>query len=172
MIKFNQYSKSSTIGSENLSFRKYMSEENTKFAKYVNGTLTRIEPEDFGDMTTLSDYCITGSKSLERIEMSDNIVSASLLSISLLPNLKEIVFSANFSSFEDGFLSTIPLLNLSSDVTLDFSKAKQVPTSSGEAYSSSYFHAKITTIKVPVDLYDQWIKAYPFKIHVSIIVAV
>lgn len=132
MIDFKHYTNISPNETNGYSFKHYIDCPQTdfRFTQFIEGTITELIPDDFRNVTELSDYCIYRLNNLERIEMSDEITKISWDAICYIPNIKEIVFSSNLTELSIWTLNNdeifvIPIYN--NNIILDFSKAKQIP---------------------------------------------
>ena len=170
MIQFKHYSMSSdTIGTGDVVFKRYAATK-SRFAQYVEGTLTELLPEDFGNITVIGETA-TYTKPLVYVEMPDTIttVKRSNFGSPSVETLKKIIFSANISTIEQNVC-----VYVAQGCIIDFSKAKSVPTinveSSGD--NSSFKSDNIASIKVPSSLYNTWKNANIWKDLASKIVAV
>ena len=169
MIQFKHYSMSSdTIGTGDVVFKRYAATK-SRFAQYVEGTLTELFPEDFGNITTLFSYTIIDD-ALKRIEFPDTLETIESYNLSG-NSLKEIIFSKNISLIYGGVCPTV-----APGCILDFSKAQKVPTAkteTSEGSSAEFFESSnITSIKVPQKLYNTWKSANVWEKFASKIIAV
>lgn len=140
-------------------------EDNDKrFIQFIEGELTHILPEDFGDVTEASDI-LYFHDNVTKIELPDSIIS--IKGMSLGGDGLEIIFGANIQNIDE----TVGILTENS--IIDFSKAKQIPTiiDSNSEGNSQPFGAALE-IRVPSNLYSEWIKAARWSDISSKIVAV
>ena len=168
MIQFKHYSMSSdTIGTGDVVFKRYAATK-SRFAQFVEGTLTELLPEDFGNITTIGENATYG-RPLVYVKMPDTITTVKSYNFSNEKTLKEIIFSANITTIEQ---YVCPLV--AQDCIIDFSRAKSVPTINLGSNSSntSFISNNIASIKVPSSLYNTWKNANIWKDLASKIVAV
>lgn len=170
MIHFKHYSMSSdTIGTGDVVFKRYAATK-SRFVQFVEGTLTELLPEDFGNITVIGETA-TYTKPLVYIEMPDTITTVKRNNFGsyAMETLKKIIFSANISTIEQNIC-----VYVAQGCIIDFSKAKSVPTIVTESNSSntSFTSNNIASIKVPSSLYNTWKNANVWKDLASKIVAV
>lgn len=156
MIYFKKYCKSTITDSGDLIFRRYL---DGRFIDYIEGKITHLFAEDFGDMTEMQDNVVAHLDNLEYIELSDSITHLGDTSIYDVPNLRLIIFPSNLQTL--GYNLFIAEDETCSFIA-DFSKAKQVPVPSGNngfelTYLSGFNYA--STIKVPAALYEEWVSS-------------
>lgn len=132
----------------------YTTEE--RFIKYLNGTLEELLPEDFGDVTEIPDsthiVVFSDSTEISRIEFPDTleIISSNCFRDS---TITEVIFSANIKKIGYNSFSSA-----ATNAVFDFSKAKQIPTlSPDDGLYGTFGDNSTITIKVPSNLYDDWI---------------
>lgn len=168
MIQFKHYSMSSDIiGTGDVVFKRYAATK-SRFAQYVEGTLTELLPEDFGNITTVRDYTAYGCP-LVSVEMPDTVTTVEQFNF-CCTTIKKVIFSANISSINQFVCNGV-----SDGCIADFSKAKSVPTIkllSGMSNTSFYNGDKKCVINVPSALYETWINTTTWKDLASNIVAV
>lgn len=189
MIGFKHYYNSNELssGSGGCSFRRFSSqpldaepEVDTRFKQYVEGTLTELLPEDFGDITEIPEHMvynttfddivddITYNILLNKIELPDSVTTLRRYCLSYT-TVKEIIISSNISTIDD-----YAITHTAPDGIIDFTKAKSIPTrviGTDNTYSS-LFNSSIVEIKVPTSLYSAWIARTDWSDLASKIVAI
>lgn len=170
MIQFKHYSMSSdTIGTGDVVFKRYAATK-SRFAQFVEGTLTELLPEDFGNITTIGENATCG-RPLVYVKMPDTITTVKSYNFeNFNPSvLKEIIFSANITTIGQYVCNLV-----AQDCIIDFSRAKSVPTIDlgGNSSNNSFDSNNIASIKVPSSLYNTWKNANIWKDLASKIVAV
>ena len=170
MIEFKHYMKSALVNSGTPSFREYTASiDKKRFIQFVEGSITELIPEDFGNLIGIENRCFSNLPNVERIEMSDTIRNIYNNSFQNLCNLKEVIFSANINLIDDCFKLDSDL-QFKNNIVLDFSRAKQIPSYGSE--STFLENSKVVTIKVPSSLYNDWKSSSYYSGVASKIVAV
>lgn len=163
------YKTDKTIGTGDIVFRHFTATPpviggKSRFVQFLEGTLTELIPEDFGDITVIPDYfLLTGLDNitpLEKITFPDSVTTfgtsadVNMCNMQIAKDLT-IVFPKNVTKFNNTFANLISH-NSSLDVGViyDFSKATKVPDITG-VQSTSFSSAK--EIRVPSGLHSAWI---------------
>ena len=139
--------------------------EKTRAAMFVDGTLETIEASDFGSLTALPDFALTGSP-YKNIYMSSKIRTVGSSFLTNCVTAPYVKCSPNIRSIYAGWGVSINIGSKGS--VLDCTDYTSVPTllQSDNSYST-YFE----TIKVPQSLLSSWKAATGWKDNASKIVA-
>lgn len=165
MIGCKRYYKSDEmIGSGDYVFRRYsanplVNNTDDRFIQYVNGTLDKILPEDFGNITSLPEDFLW-------VSISDSTIPITPFSVEIPDSVttigedsffnmfvKEVIFPPNITTINQGIMQ-----NSYDNAIADFSKAKSIPTriKADEDVDYTSFSDEVTVIKVPSVLYNTW----------------
>lgn len=161
MIEFKHYMKSALINSGTPSFREYTASiDKKRLIKFLDGSITELIPEDFGDLLAIETGYFSDLPNVERIEMSDNIKNLYNITFTNLYNIKEVIFSANIEYLSVScFGLDDTSIQFNNDIVLDFSKAKKVPIYDHGSADGFMENPQVVTIKVPSSLYNDWISS-------------
>lgn len=175
------YKTDNMIGIGNVVFRHYSATPpetggKSRLVQYLEGTLTELVPEDFGDITVVPDYflyyLLYGDVCLEKITFPDSVTTfgtnGNAMATFVLSKDLTIIFPKNVTTFNSEFCASLSIKNDAS-IIYDFSKATQVP-SFASGVTTSFGAAK--EIRVPQQLYSSWITAWSGIVSTDKIVAV
>ena len=139
--------------------------EKTRAAMFVDGTLETIEASDFGSLTALPDYALTGSI-YKNIYMSSKIRTVDLHFLFNYVTAPYLKCSPNISDISVTWGVSLTASNTGS--VLDCTDYTYVPTLSSD---NNVYDIYFETIKVPQSLLSRWQAATGWKDNAKQIVA-
>lgn len=188
-MNFKQYHKSNIVinsSQEDVKFRRYIEHDNQRLIQYIEGTLDKIEPRDFDNVTVIPSWSFSSDAleysllepgmsqfpRYEVIEFNDNITQigddpdALVLSITALFNDIRVIFPSNLRQIT-GRIGHAAITNPYT-IIWDFSKVKSIPTWTLNTGDSGFSGG---TIIVPKNLLNNWKTANNWSEKADMIVA-